>query len=418
MTATVEHVDCQQSPLDVYAFLRFNRISMKSITKTQGAKRIICGQPSWRLASAEVEAFVTEMGGHLGPVTFDRSGRRLQPYSVAPWAEEENDPPLRPIIKALRGDFFCMPFGGNATRFRGEQHPVHGDTANARWRFESLETQAGRTCLHLSLATKIRPGRVDKEISLLNGQTILYCRHVVSGMSGPMSLGHHAMLKFPDLPGSGLVSTSRFVYAQVLPRPFELPEKRGYSCLKPGTQFESLEEVPTLTGETADLTRYPARRGFEDLVMLVNDADASFAWTAVAFPSQRFVWFALKDPRILRETVLWISNGGRHYPPWSGRHINIMGLEEVTSYFHLGLAESARKNHISDRGFRTCMSLNPRKPLVVPYIMGVAGIPAGFDRVASIRAAHGNQSVTLQSASGKQAKAEVNLDFLQAAAAW
>jgi hypothetical protein len=255
---------------------------------------------------------------------------------------------------------------------------------------------------------------VDKEISLRNGENTLYCRHVVSGMSGPMSLGHHAMLKFPDRPGSGRVSTSRFVYAQVLPQPFERPEKRGYSYLKPGAQFESLEEVPTVTGATADLTRYPARRGFDDLVMLVSEADAPFAWTAVAFPNERFVWFALKDPRILRETVLWISNGGRHYPPWSGRHVNVMGLEEVTAYFHLGLAESVRRNPIRERGFQTCLRLNPRKPLVVPYITGVAPIPAGFDRVVSIQAAPGNQAILLQSAGGRQAQAAVNLDFVQA----
>ncbi len=304
--------------------------------------------------------------------------------------------------------------GGNATVFRGEKHPVHGETANARWRFESLETREGRTSLRLSLKTKVRPGRVDKEISLRDGENVLYCRDVLSEMSGPMSLGHHAMLRFPDPPGSGLLFTSRFVYAHVLPQPFELPEKRGYSCLKPGARFESLEEVPTMTGETPDLTRYPARRGFEDLVMLVGDADAPFAWTAVLFPSQRFVWFALKDPRILRETVLWISNGGRHYPPWSGRHVNVMGLEEVTSYFHLGLAESARKNLISDRGFRTCLRLNPRKSLAISYIMGVAKIPAGFDQVVSIQAASGNQGVILQSANGKRAKAKVSLDFLLA----
>jgi len=386
---------------------------MSAKTKTECAKRVVRGQPSWRIASSEVEAFVTEMGGHVGPVTFDRSGRRLQPYSVAPWAEEENDPPLRPVIKALRGDFFCMPFGRNATVFRGERHPVHGETANARWRFESLQTREGRTSLHLSLKTKVRPGRVDKEISLQDGENTLYCQHVVSGMDGRMSLGHHAMLKFPDPPGSGLVSTSRFVYAQVLPKPFEQPERGGYSYLKPGARFESLQAVPTITGQTADLTRYPARRGFEDLVMLVSDADASFAWTAVVFPKQRFVWFALKNPRILRQTVLWISNGGRHYRPWSGRHVNVMGLEEVTSYFHLGLAESVRKNHVSDKGFPTCVRLNPRKPLVVPYVMGVAKTPAGFDRVVSIQAASDNRAILLQSASGRKARANVNLDFVQ-----
>ena len=391
---------------------------MKPKVTVPGGRRIICGQPSWRLASTVVEAFVTEMGGQLGPVTFDRKGRKLQPYSVAPWAEEQTDPSLPPIIKALRGDFFCLPFGGNATPFGGEKHPVHGETANARWQFRSLETSEGRTCLHLSLKTKVRPGQVDKRIWLVDGQNTVYSQDVVTGMSGPMNLGHHAMLKFPDAPGSGLVSTSRFVYGQVFPEAFELPEKRGYSWLKRGAEFRSLERVPTLSGETADLTRYPARRGFEDLVMLVSNAEAAFAWTAVTFPKERYVWFALKDPRVLRETILWLSNGGRHYPPWNSRHVNVMGLEEVTSYFHFGLAESARKNPISRKGFPTCLALNPKKPLVVPYIMGVAAIPAGFDRVVSIQAIGGNRAILLKSASGRQAQAAVDIDFLQAGAGW
>ena len=389
---------------------------MKSKPNALLGKRTIYAQPSWRLASAQVEAFVTELGGHLGPVTFDRQDRKLQPYSVAPWAEERADPSLLPILRILRGDFFCLPFGGNAAPFGRERHPVHGETANARWQFRSLETRAGRTCLHLSLQTRIRPGRVDKRIWLVDGQNTVYSQHVVTGMSGPMNPGHHAMLKFPDVPGSGRVSTSRFVCGQVFPQVFESPENRGYSCLKPGAEFKSLEKVPTLTGETTDLTRYPARRGFEDLVMLVSDADAPFAWTAVTFPKERYVWFALKDPRVLRETILWLSNGGRHYPPWNGRHVNVMGLEEVTSYFHFGLAESARRNPISRKGFPTCLPMNPRQPLVVPYIMGVAGIPAGFDRVVSIRAVPGNRAILLKSASGRQAQAAVDVAFLQAGA--
>jgi hypothetical protein len=378
----------------------------------------MCGQASWRLASTSVEAFVTELGGQLGPITFDRKGRKLQPCSVAPWVEEQIDPGLPPILKVLRGDFFCLPFGGNAVPFGSERHPVHGETANACWQFRSLETSAGRSCLHLSLQTKVRPGRVDKRIWVVDGQNTVYSQHVVTGMRGPMNLGHHAMLRFPDAPGSGLVSTSRFVYGQVFPEAFELPENRGYSWLKPGAEFKSLEKVPALTGATADVTRYPARRGFEDLVMLVSDAEAPFAWTAVTFPKERYVWFALKDPRVLRETVLWLSNGGRHYPPWNGRHINVMGLEEVTSYFHFGLAESARKNPISRKGFPTCLVLNARKPLVVGYITGVAGIPAGFDRVASIRAVPGKRAILLKSASGKRTEAAVDLGFLQAGAGW
>jgi hypothetical protein len=312
----------------------------------------------------------------------------------------------------LRGDFFCLPFGSNAKPFRGEIHPVHGETANARWRLESLESRPDRTGLHLSLQLKVRPGRVDKRIFLIEGHNTLYCQHLVSGLRGPMTVGHHAMLKFPDEPGSGWLSTSRFVHGQVLPQPLESAEQGGYSCLKPGAEFDSLEAVPMSNGEKADLSRYPARRGYEDLVMLVSEDTAPWAWTAVAFPRQRFVWFALKDPRVLRETVLWISNGGRHYPPWNGRHVNVMGLEEVTSYFHLGLAESARRNPISARGYPTCLRLDARQPLVVNYIMGVAGIPAGFDRVVSIQSLPGHNAIALHSASGKRSETPVDLGFM------
>ena len=179
------------------------------------------------------------------------------------------------ILRALRGDFFCLPFGGNATPYRGEKHPMHGETANAKWRLEAEEHGGGRHSLHLSLKTRVRPGRVDKEICLADGEDTVYSRHTISGMSGPMCLGHHAMLKFPEAEGSGAISTSRFVYGQVLPAVFEQPELGGYSSLKMGAEFQSLQAVPTATGGVADLSRYPARRGFEDLVMVVSDAEAA-----------------------------------------------------------------------------------------------------------------------------------------------
>ncbi|WP_428940845.1 hypothetical protein [Fontivita pretiosa] len=379
----------------------------------------ILGQPSWAVAGGQVQAFVTELGGHVGPVRFRLDGRVVEPYSVAPWATEKLDPRTNPpVIRVLRGDFFCMPFGGNTTPFGREKHPVHGETANAKWRFQSLQTTPeGRTCLHLSLRTRIRPGLVDKRISLIRGHRAIYSQHVIRQMSGPMTFGHHAMLRFPDEPGSGVISTSPFVYGQVFPEPIERPENRGYSILQPGAEFTSLESVPMVTGQTTDLSRYPARRGYEDLVMLVSDSSVPFAWTAVTFAKQGYVWFALKDPNVLPHTVLWISNGGRHYAPWNGRHINVMGLEEVLSYFHPGLAESVAENPISRKGYPTYVELNPNRPMVVNYIMAVARIPQGFDRVAQIQADQDEQSVTLTSASGQSVSAPIDVSFLRSAAA-
>jgi hypothetical protein len=368
--------------------------------------RVIFGQPSWRIAAKSVEAFVTRKGGQLAPVTFKIKGRRIEPFAVAPWATEKVDRSVPAIVRILRGDFFCMPFGGNATPYRGEHHPLHGETANATWTLQ--DAQPGH--LHLSLRTKVRPGRVDKHIFLRNGQNIVYQRHVISGMAGPMSFGHHAMLRFPDETGSGLISTSRFVYGQVYPDWFERPENRGYQALKPGAEFTTLSAVPMLNGQTTDVSRYPARRGFEDLVGLVADPRLTLGWTAVAFPKHRYVWFALRDPRVLTGTLFWITNGGRHYPPWNGRHVNVMGLEDVTTYYGPGLAESVGENPLTRRGYATCAQLDPATPFVVNYIFGVAAIPAGFDHVAHLEPAE--CAVEMRSRSGKVVHARVDTEFL------
>lgn len=374
--------------------------------------RVIQGQASYRVAASTVEAMVTQTGGHVGPVTYDRNGRRLQPMAVAPWAEEAPSG-LPAILQVLRGDFFCMPFGGNAKPFGGETHPVHGETANAVWHLDGIAEDAGGCSLRMSLATRVRRGRVEKLIRLEHGHNAVYCRHVISGMKGPMCLGHHAMLRFPDRPGSGVVTTSPFVYGQTLPEPTERPENRGYSLLKPGAVFTSLNEVPTVTGEWADLGRYPARRGYEDLAMIVGETEVPFGWTAVTFPRERYAWFALKDPRVLRSTLLWHSNGGRHYPPWNGRHVNVLGLEEVTSYFHYGLAESARMNPLSAEGHPTSLVLHPDRPLTVNYIMALAVVPAGFESVAAIEVNPDRaNTVILRSSRGKAVNVVVDVTFL------
>lgn len=378
----------------------------------KAVKKNIRKQSSFQLRSSTVEAYVTEQGGHLAPVLFDRTGRKIQPFSIAPWAEERVDPSMPEILKVLRGDFFCMPFGGNEQPFKGEKFPVHGETANNKWSFESLDQADGRTTLHLSMDSRMRKGHVDKYIGLADGQNAVYCRHVISGMSGPMNIGHHATLKFPDEPNSGIVSFSPFRFGQVFVDPTERPENKGYSMLEPGHEFTSLAKVATITKETTDISRYPARRGFEDIVQIVADPDRDFAWTAVSFPKERYVWFALKDPKVLAGTIMWISNGGRHYAPWNGRHVSVMGLEEVTSYFHIGIAASAKKNPFNAKGVPTVLQMKPGNPTVVNYIMAVALTPPNFTGVKQIIA--DDKGCTLVSDSGKSVKAPIDMAFLKA----
>ena len=133
----------------------------------------IFGSESWRLASDKVEAFITK-SGHLGPVTFQLPRQRIQPYAIAPWAEEKLPVGSPAVLNALRGDFFCMPFGANARSWRGEQHPLHGEPAGGAWRIESARRTAGGAEFVAVLRPRVRPGLIRKRLSLVDGQTVVY----------------------------------------------------------------------------------------------------------------------------------------------------------------------------------------------------------------------------------------------------
>ncbi len=369
--------------------------------------RTLLGQPSWTLTDGDTSLAVTRKGGHLAPVTYWRSRGGWQPFAVAPWCREATARKLPPILEALRGDFFCLPFGGNDAPFRGEQHPIHGETANRDWRMVGIERDADIREIHLDMELHVRPGRVEKTLRLVKGHPAVYVRHRISGLAGRMNVGHHATLAFPDGPGSGLLAFSPFIRGQVYVRPVENPAQGGYSILQPGARFERLDQVPRTDGETADLSVYPAREGYEDIAIVCADPSLPFAWTAVTYPKAGYVWIALKDPRKLASTLLWMSNGGRHYPPWNGRHRAVMGLEEITSFFHEGIAPSVRPNELSKAGIPTCFAFHPDRPFTIPVIMAAAPVPHRFGRVKGVMPTPGGIRIE---GSGR-GKVEIPLDL-------
>src|SRR5947208_14134240 len=101
----------------------------------------VLGQPSWSFGSGLVRATLTRRGGHLAPVTFNLpSGKTVQPFAVAPWAERKLPHGIPDLLRALRGDFFCCPFGGNGSAWRREPTPPPGENANGYCCLVYLET--------------------------------------------------------------------------------------------------------------------------------------------------------------------------------------------------------------------------------------------------------------------------------------
>lgn len=372
----------------------------------------IASQPSWVVRTKNMEMAVTELGGHMAPVTFCRDTKiPFQPYYISPWQDEGlkiDDPVLRP----LRGDFFCAPFGANAKAYRGELHGIHGQPAWSKWSFVDLAKNGGVSSLVLRMKTTIRKGTITKKLSLVEGQNVVYSQHVLEGYSGRMPMGHHPSLALPDKENAFLVATSAFTLGMVCPTVTGNPADGGYQALAVGKRFRDLARVPTLFKDpaTTDCTAFPARKGFGDILAVFKKASKTPAWTAATNTQENYLWFSLKTPDVLPATVFWISNHNLHMSPWNGRNC-CLGLEDVCGYFAEGLADSVKKNPINEAGIATAVALSAKKPTTINYIQGATKVPRGFGKVKAVEFVAGG--VTFVSESGKKVDVEVNHDFLQ-----
>jgi hypothetical protein len=334
----------------------------------------------------------------------------VQPYHITPWQGEKHDYPV-PVLVPLRGDFFCLPFGGNDTAVNGEKHPPHGETAGSKWTFVGSKKSGDVLTLTTTLETKIRPGRVTKELSLVDGENVVYSRHLIEGFAGPTPLGHHATLAMPETEGAFRVSTSPFQFGMVAPGLFSDPAKAEYQALQIGGRFTDLHKVPAAWkgAADADLASLPARKGFADLVLLIN-TPGERAWVTATRRDEGWVWFALKDPAILNGTLFWLENHGRHGMPWLGRN-NCVGIEDITGHWADGLAASTAPNVLTREGLRTAIDLSASRPTAVNYIQGVVRVPPGFDEVKTLE--FGPGTVTFISTGGLRVTAPVRHEFLK-----
>ena len=390
-------------------------VLMASAVAADAPSRSVHSQPSAILATKDVEVAVTTRGGHMAPVTFFRSSDRpVQPYSVSPWQDEAPLPMPAPVLVTLRGDFFCMPFGGNSAEVAGEKHPPHGEIVGELWEVVGTKQAGDVSTLTMEIDTKVRKGRVIKELSLVDGQNAVYSRHTIEGFAGRAPLGHHATLAMPEKEGAVRIATSPIRFGMTCPGVFSDPKQREYQALLPGAKWTDLAKVPVAWkgAADADLTRLPGRYGYADLVQLVNESSEKTggpAWTTATFSADGYLWFALKDPAVLTTTVFWMENHGRHGHPWNGRN-NCLGIEDATAFFADGLAASVSDNLLSKEGIATAVTLTADKPTTVNYIQGVVRIPEGFENVKTLEFAPGE--VTFVSTTGQRVTAPVRHEFL------
>ena len=354
----------------------------------------------FEIKSNKVSLGITEQGGHLSDVTFFTDSKIIKPMHIAPWVNEKIDNSIPPILKILRGDFFCAPFG-DSDILEDESRP-HGASANDFWNV----VDQTESCIDLTLNKKIMGAELRKKVFLKNDQSIIYQQHEFIGGEGKIPIGHHTMLKTDK---KLFLSFSNLVWAGTPNKEIEVGPN-GKSLLKYPQKFNSLKKVKLYDNTVMDLTAYPTLENHEDLLMLVSDDSLPFSWSAASCPELGWLCFTLKNPKILNSTILWFSNGGRNYPPFSRRHKNVIGIEEVTSYFHLGHKASIETNELSKLGHKTFIELHPKKNYTVPYIFGLTEIPNNLKEVKKIESVKGG--INIFDAQGVSIFVKVNLGFI------
>ncbi|WP_315918477.1 hypothetical protein [Mesorhizobium sp. SP-1A] len=308
--------------------------------------------------------------GHLADFTVEAGERMLRPLHRAPWLDEprESLPENLPDgVLRLSGDFLCAPF----SRSDVEEAPLHGWPANSPWDLiESASTGDGRRVV-FRLRRKVMGATVEKTLILRDGHPFLYQEHAFIGGSGAISVAHHAMTVMRE---GGRLAFSPKRMAATPGDPLEPDPARGRFLLAYPARSGDLSRFPAAAGGDVDLADYRMDRRHEDFVTLVEADHGGPGWTAVARRAERDLVLVLKNAAELPVTMLWISNGGRDYAPWNGRHRGVLGIEDGRTA--IGHAASLGDNWLKREGVATAFDLSPGGRVAFRQVIGVVPLEA------------------------------------------
>jgi hypothetical protein len=313
--------------------------------------------------------------GHLDGFEVEDGGLRIAPLHRAPWVGRETLPEgLAPHLHRLGGDFFCAPFAASEGG-----SPMHGWTANAPW----TAVGAPPGTLRAVLGRTVQGATVVKDLTLQDGHPFVYQRHVFLGGEGRITVANHANVSLPD---GGLIRSSPKAGWETPATALEPDPARGRSALRYPARATDPTAFPGAAGPV-DLTRYPWAPRHEDFVIGIEAAGHWLGWTAVTRPAQGDLYLSLRNARALPTAMLWHSNGGRDYPPWSGRHFGCLGVEEGAAAAILSLTG---EDGLSGPG---ALTLRPGGSASVVHVIGAIAWPSG-EPVARIEPAAGGIRIT------------------------
>ncbi|GGP24806.1 hypothetical protein [Silvimonas amylolytica] len=324
--------------------------------------------PGWTIDWAWGEATVQALGGMLAPVTFElANGQRIQPMQIAPWGDPP-DPQWPGVLRQLRGEWPCVPFGmANAPKNTDPAWPKandanphdHGYGANHEWQLVHQTSDALLVAINYPAGDPV--ARLEREIRPdpdSPALTVTLTIHVRQPIRLPVAL--HPTFAVPQ---SGL---------EVIACPVESihtypePTEAGVSRLLPDRSASSLKALPATTG-TLDVTRLPLPFATEELLQL-RGCKPPFVLRYPGWKAQvELDW----DTSQLPDALIWVSNGGRAFAPWSGRHY-ALGVEPLNSFFDLARVLTPPASHpLADRAG---LLIHPGQPAMIRYTLKASNL--------------------------------------------
>jgi hypothetical protein len=323
----------------------------------------------WQLARWELDwpfgtAEIISLGGMLGPVTFRLpDGRALQPMYLAPWLDDPATSNLPPLLRHLRGELPCVPFGRtDFPRGMGDWRSLdpnddweHGYSANQSWSLISADRQHVRIGIDYPASSPI--ARLERQVSADPEQPALDLSLTIwARKDATIPVALH-----PTFRTTGGVQVRPGPFTQAIAYP--VPTEAGVSQLVPDCSSTDLAAMPGLAGPI-DLTYLPLPLKTEELLQL-KDCKPPFSLYYETEGVTMTLWW---DQDQLPDVMLWVSNGGRAGFPWNGRN-HALGIEPVNGAFDLGRVGAPPANH--PLAMRRGLALQKEKPRRLDYRIAV-----------------------------------------------
>jgi hypothetical protein len=327
---------------------------------------------AWRHGVASVQA----LGGMAGLCVFLLpDGRQISPFHIARWASEPVEEATPGILRQLRGEWPCVPFGSDGDRRAADGWPAstatptvdnspHGFAANHEWSL--LDGNAQQLELKIAYPEDHPIAELHRRISPdPDAAAIDFELEVTPRRDCVLPIGLHPVFRLPRKPETMRIEVDGRSPAQTYPGDPDVS-----SIFAPDQYAEDWHAIKLRDGSVIDPSRVPLPRHTEDVLQLMHGTGSVALWNTVEGYRVRLTWETEHFPSLM----LWFSNFGRQAPPWSGRHL-ALGVEPICSALDLGPQISSQPNPISARGVPTAHRFVANQPFITRYRIAVEPAP-------------------------------------------